>query len=38
MTDYAEFLARRAQLASAGGFEPVDLPDHLFGFQRQLVE
>lgn len=35
---YADFLARRAQLANAGGFEPVDLPDHLFPFQRNLVE
>lgn len=38
MSDYAEFLARKAQLASAGGFEPIDLPEHLFPFQRQLVE
>lgn len=36
--DYAEFLAGRAQLANAGGFEPVDLPEHLFDFQRALVE
>ncbi len=38
MTSYAEFLAGRAQLADAGGFEPVDLPGHLFDFQRALVE
>lgn len=38
MTDYAAFLARKAQLASRGGFEPVDLPGHLFDFQRNLVE
>jgi hypothetical protein len=38
MTTYADFLARKAQLTNAGGFEPVDLPDHLFDFQRSLVE
>jgi len=35
---YEDFLARKAQLANEGGFEPVDLPDHLFDFQRTLVE
>ena len=35
---YAAFLQRKAQLADAAGFDPVDLPGHLFGFQRQLVE
>lgn len=35
---YADFLARKAQLADSGGFDPVDLPDHLFDFQRSLVE
>lgn len=35
---YADFLARRAQLANAGGFEPADLPEHLFDFQRALTE
>ena len=38
MTSYQEFLARRAQLDNAGGFEPADLPGHLFDFQRVLVE
>lgn len=38
MTTYAEFLARRAQLANRGGFEPTDLPGHLFGFQTELVD
>lgn len=38
MSDYAEFLARKAQLADAGGFTPTDLPGHLFDFQRALVE
>ena len=27
---YADFLARRAQLDNLGGFEPDDLPGHLF--------
>ena len=38
MTDYAAFLAAKAQLTNAGGFEPVGLPDHLFDFQRALTE
>lgn len=38
MSDYAAFLARKAQLASTGGLEPRNLPDHLFPFQRHLVE
>lgn len=36
--DYAGFLARKAQLIDSGGFTPVDLPEHLFGFQRALTE
>jgi hypothetical protein len=36
--DYKEFLAQKAQLANAGGFDPTHLPDHLFDFQRVLVE
>lgn len=36
--DYGEFLARKAQLADSGGFEATVLPDHLFDFQRTLVE
>jgi hypothetical protein len=35
---YAEFLARKAQLANAGGFEPTRIPEHLFGFQQHLVD
>ncbi len=35
---YAEFLARKTQLGSAGGFEPTVLPDVMFGFQRELTE
>lgn len=35
---YADFLARKAQLANAGGFAPHNLPVHLFDFQRALVD
>ena len=35
---YADFLAAKAQLANAGGFEPSRLPGHLFDFQRALVD
>lgn len=37
-TSYTEFLARKAQLANDGGFEPVELPAHLYPYQRALVE
>jgi hypothetical protein len=36
--DYLALLERRAQLANAGGFEPTHMPDHLFDFQRVLVD
>lgn len=38
MSTYADFLTAKAQLANSGGFEPVNLPDHLFDFQRATVE
>jgi hypothetical protein len=38
VSTYEEWLARKAQLTNAGGFEPIDLPDHLFPFQCNLVE
>jgi len=38
MSSYADFLARKAQLTHAGGFEPTELPEHLYGFQRALTE
>lgn len=38
MTDYRDFLAAKAQRADGHGFEPHVLPDHLFDFQRELVE
>ena len=37
MSTYAAFLARKAQLSNAGGFQPTDLPAHLFDFQVHLV-
>ncbi|WP_165350453.1 DEAD/DEAH box helicase [Xylanimonas protaetiae] len=36
--EYRALLERKAQAADTGGFEPANLPDHLFGFQRALVE
>jgi len=38
VSSYDEFLANRAQLADAGGFEPIGLPGHLFDYQTNLVE
>jgi hypothetical protein len=35
---YAEFLARRAQLDGAAGFEPLWMPDVLFGFQALMTD
>lgn len=35
---YDDFLEAKTHLRNAGGFEPVNLPDFLFGFQRLLVE
>jgi hypothetical protein len=37
-TEYRAFLASKAQVADHGGFEPRNLPDHLFPFQRSLVD
>ena len=37
-TGFPDFLAAKAQLANSGGFEPDDLPGHLFDYQRELVE
>lgn len=35
---YAEFLATKAQLNDGAGFEPDALPEHLYDFQRELVQ
>jgi hypothetical protein len=35
--DYAAFLAAKAQAGEPSGFEPGELPAHLFGFQRHLT-
>jgi hypothetical protein len=37
-TDYAAFLAAKAQAGTGTGFEPNWLPDWLFGFQGTLVD
>lgn len=37
IAEYRAFLEERAKLSNSGGFEPVDLPGHLFDFQRDLV-
>lgn len=38
MTSYRDFLQRRAQEGCAHGFEPLDVPQWLFPFQKALVE
>jgi hypothetical protein len=38
VTGYADFLARKAQLANAGGFPPDHLPPHLYPFQEALTD
>ena len=38
MVSWAEFLERRTQLDSMAGFEPLWIPDFLFGFQRLMDE
>lgn len=38
MTDYHTFLAKKSQLDTGDGFEPVWLPECMFDFQRSLVE
>ena len=38
MTDFAAFLDSKTHLRNAEGFEPVWLPDFLFGFQAELTE
>lgn len=35
---YADFLARRAQFNDADGFAPAVIPDHLFSFQKALLD
>lgn len=36
--DYADFIRSKSQLDGGDGFSPVFMPDHLFDFQRHLVE
>lgn len=35
---YADFLAKKTQIGGNSGFDPVWVPDFLFGFQKELVE
>jgi hypothetical protein len=35
---YAEFLAAKAQANTGDGFPPVDVPNHLFPFQQDLLD
>lgn len=37
MLNYADFLDHKMQAGSLDGFEPVFMPDFLFGFQREIV-
>lgn len=37
MTTYEDFLLSKRQLANSGGFAPINIPDHLFDFQKLLV-
>ena len=38
LTNYDIFLHRKQQCMTAGGFEPIWMPDYLFDFQKYLVE
>ena len=38
MNDYATFLANKSQYGCGAGFDPVWMPDCLFGFQNHLTE
>ena len=38
MSDYAQFLERKSQLADAGGFKPAFMPEFLFDYQRAILE
>jgi len=38
ITPYEQFLAAKAQMGEASGFEPLWMPDFLFGFQRMLED
>ena len=36
--DYQEFIKQKSQLDDMNGFDPIDIPDYLFPFQKNLVE
>ena len=35
--DYSEFIDRKSQIGSMGGFDPIWMPDFLFDFQQELA-
>ena len=37
-TNYRNFLHRKTHYGCEHGFEPIVMPEFLFGFQKQLVE
>ena len=36
--NYSDFLSARSQVTTDSGFTPSVIPDHLFDYQRMLVE
>ena len=38
MTAYEQFLDEKSQIGQMDGFDPIELPDYLFDFQKSLVE
>lgn len=38
MSTYQEFIAQKSQIKRGFGFEPIEVPDFLFDFQKSLVE
>lgn len=36
--NYSEFLRRKTQLEHGDGFEPIEIPDCLYGFQKHLLD
>lgn len=38
MSDYQTFLDKKSQLGTKDGFDPVWMPDFLFGFQSLLCQ
>ena len=38
MNDYQDFLAQKTQLGCREGFEPIEIPEFLFGFQNLATD